>query len=504
MIIFVWLAASAWVRPLMLPDEGRYVGVAWEMLRSGDWLTPTLNGLPYFHKPPLFYWITASSLSIFGMNEWAARAAPLLGATLGGVTMFALVRRWSGEGAARATLVALLAQPLFLIGGQFANLDMLVAGCMTATIALVAHAALCAEHRLPYRGALAAGYAMAAAGLLAKGLIGFVLPVLVVGAWLLWRRQWRVLWAMCSLPGALLFFAIAAPWFVAMQSKFPDFLDYFFVVQHFKRFASGGFNNVQPFWFFPVLLFLFFSPWLPWLARLMRRDLLADEKRCALRLLLLLWLAIFVLFFSMPKSKLLGYILPAVAPLAALIAVSFVETDTASGRNRRRWLVTACLTSIISFGAIGWLAIQHPKSMRDFGRVMRSQHVPGQPVYMLGNYYFDLPFYSRLLSPVMIVDAWTSQDIAARDNWRKELFDAGKFAPLKASLVLIDQPALPASLCNAKSAWVLGAATSVTTYPFLASASMIQSGDGVMLWKVDTHAAEMSKALGCDGGRGLQ
>jgi 4-amino-4-deoxy-L-arabinose transferase-like glycosyltransferase len=73
LIVLAWVGAFAWLRSLMLPDEGRYVGVAWEMVRSGDWVTPTLNGLPYFHKPPLFYWITASSLTLFGNVEWAAR-----------------------------------------------------------------------------------------------------------------------------------------------------------------------------------------------------------------------------------------------------------------------------------------------------------------------------------------------------------------------------------------------------------------------------------------------
>ena len=76
------LAALAGLRPLMLPDEGRYAGVAWEMLRSGDWLTPRLDGLPYFHKPPLFYWIDAAAMAMVGANPWAARAAPLLGANL--------------------------------------------------------------------------------------------------------------------------------------------------------------------------------------------------------------------------------------------------------------------------------------------------------------------------------------------------------------------------------------------------------------------------------------
>ena len=135
-LTLAWLTATAWARPLMLPDEGRYVGVAWEMLQSGNWLTPTLNGLPYFHKPPLFYWITAASMSVLGANEWAARTAPLLGAWVGAMAMFLFVRRWVGQTMAGATTLVLLVQPLFFLGGQFANLDMLVAGCITATVLL--------------------------------------------------------------------------------------------------------------------------------------------------------------------------------------------------------------------------------------------------------------------------------------------------------------------------------------------------------------------------------
>src|SRR6218665_3342314 len=112
-VVFLWLAMLAWTRPLMLPDEGRYVGVAWEMLRSGDWLTPTLNGLPYFHKPPLFYWITASAIGTFGMNDWAARAAPLLGGAATLVAVMAFTTRWWDAPTGKAALLVLATQPLF-------------------------------------------------------------------------------------------------------------------------------------------------------------------------------------------------------------------------------------------------------------------------------------------------------------------------------------------------------------------------------------------------------
>ena len=216
----LWLAATAWARPLNLPDEGRYVGVAWEMLRSGEWLIPTLNGLPYFHKPPLFYWITAGSMSIFGAGDWAARAAPILGGTVGAFALVMFTRRWVGARAAWVTLLVLLAHPLWTVGGQFANMDMLVAGCITATIVLLAHAALSLQAGLPHRRALAGAYAMAGLGVLAKGLIGAVLPALVLLLWLILLRRWRTLAALIWAPGILLFMLIAAPWFVAVQLRF--------------------------------------------------------------------------------------------------------------------------------------------------------------------------------------------------------------------------------------------------------------------------------------------
>src|SRR5205085_6299623 len=139
---FVWLAATAWLLPLAVPDEGRYVGVAWEMLRSGDWLVPTLDGLPYFHKPPLFYWLTAAALSVTDSTLLAARIAPWIGACLAAASLFLFARRWGGPRLAAGALLVLVTAPLFYFGAQFANLDMLVGGCITATTLAFAHAAL--------------------------------------------------------------------------------------------------------------------------------------------------------------------------------------------------------------------------------------------------------------------------------------------------------------------------------------------------------------------------
>jgi len=498
-VIVLCLAATAWMRPLMLPDEGRYVGVAWEMLRSGDWLVPTLNGLPFFHKPPLFYWITAGSMSLFGLHEVAARAAPLFGATLGAFSIYLFTRRWSGERAARFTLVALLAQPFFYLGGQFANLDMLVAGCITATIVLLAHAALCLDRGLPYQRALAAAYAMAALGVLAKGLIGFLIPALVVAAWLLARQRPRVLLALVWWPGLLLFGLLAVPWFVLMQLRFPDFLDYFFVVQHFQRFVAGGFNNEQPLWFFPAVLLLLSLPWLPWLIGAFKRTDVHSQERDPVRLLMGLWIVIVVVFFSMPKSKLLGYVLPAVPPLAYLIAEAFLRFGAPSLRAKRLWLAGAGFAVALSLAVSIALALHTPRSSRELASTLATQRGVHDPVFMLDRYYYDVPLYARLFRPVQVVDDWASTDLQNHDNWRKELADAGHFSAARATRALINPAAFPAAVCAAPVSWVIGPATARSQYPFLVAATVAFDQRDTMLWRIDTGRPGVVRALGCKG-----
>lgn len=500
LLSFAWLAATAWARPLMLPDEGRYVGVAWEMLRSGDWLTPTLNGQPFFHKPPLFYWITATALRLFGLHQGAARAAPLLGAWLGALSLFCFVRRWGDGRQARLALLALLVQPLYFIGAQFANLDMLVAGCIAATLLLGADAALRFERGLPYRWGLLAAYAMAALGVLAKGLIGFVLPGLVLAAWLLLRRRWRSLSALLWLPGPLLLLLLAAPWFWAMQQQHPGFLHYFFTVQHLQRFAGGGFNNVQPLWFYPALLLLLSLPWLPWLYRLCRRDYLADPARRDLRLLMLLWLGLLLLFFSLPQSKLVGYIFPAVPALAWLMADGWLLLSPPTPAQWRGWDISLIVSAVLGGGAVLALSLAPQHSTRELARTLASRRAPEEPIFMLERYDYDLPFYAQLKTPLWVVDDWQGVAAMQRDNWRKELAETRLFAPAGASPThLLDVAALPAALCAQPVSWVLAAEPASPAFAWLGAAERVASRRGVGLWRVLPARPALASQLGCAG-----
>jgi 4-amino-4-deoxy-L-arabinose transferase-like glycosyltransferase len=498
--ILAWLLATAGLRPLMLPDEGRYAGVAWEMLRSGDWLTPTLNGLPFFHKPPLFYWITAGTMSLLGKHELAMRLAPILGAALGAYAIYLFSARWMSLRVARTALLILLVQPLYYVGGQFSNMDMLVAGCITATVALFAHAALSAAQGLSWRAPLAGAYACAALGVLAKGLIGALVPAMVVFVWLLAagrRKELRLLfWG----PGWAVLVLLAGPWFVAMQVLHPEFFHYFIVVQHFKRFAEGGFNNVQPFWFYPAVLALLTLPWLPWLPLQAGETAGRQTQRGAVLALLWLWVGLIVLFFSLPSSKLLGYVLPVVPPLACLLAHAVHDRRHWLGGRKALWKASFFVSLVASVAGVAALAVLPGKDTRELAAALRAMRGTHEPVYMLDEFYYDLPLYARLDEPVGIVDDWSAPGALAKDNWRKELADAAGFSPQRAARVLLERPALAAGLCESPVSWIVGSSHAAGRYPFLNAARLVFTERGVALWRFDSRQPGPAGALQCKGG----
>ncbi|WP_313388517.1 ArnT family glycosyltransferase, partial [Achromobacter aegrifaciens] len=156
--IGAWLAFLAWIRPLTLPDEGRYAGVAWDMLRSGSHAVPLLDGMPYFHKPPLYYWLTELSFSVFGVHPWAARVPSWLAAWGAVAALYCFVRRYRDTETAALTVLVLATMPFFYGGAQFANLDMLVAGLITLCVLAAVDTALRVERGQAWRAmAVAAG-----------------------------------------------------------------------------------------------------------------------------------------------------------------------------------------------------------------------------------------------------------------------------------------------------------------------------------------------------------
>jgi len=511
----LWFGCTAWLRPLAIPDEGRYVGVAWEMLRSGDWLVPTLDGLPFFHKPPLFYWITAGSMAVFGPGVVAARAAAWLASTGMLAGLFVFTRRWGSAPQAWLTVAVLATAPLFYGAAQYANMDILVAACITAAILFFAHALLARSQGLAHRTTLAAAFAAAALGVLAKGLIDAVLPLLVLAAWgLATRRLGRVLALLVWAPGCLLFAVIAAPWFIAVQHRFPGFGHYFFIVQHVDRYASGGFNNPQPWWFYPIALLLLTLPWSPWLAAgLRRRDRDASDRMPAdLRTLMGVWVGVIVVFFSVPSSKPVGYILPALVPLAFLIADAArragvgAAARTLGSMRGAIWSADKRFAATVLFAAAACVSLTvaahflQPKSRAALAEQLRVLKRPGEAVFFLANYYYDVSFYARLDEPVAVVDPWLPAEVA-KDSWRRELSDAAQLAPSPSARRLLLPTELAPALCRARTSWLLGPSSVSSAAPaWLAGLTPVAQSGATALWRVDTAAPDVRAALHCDAG----
>jgi 4-amino-4-deoxy-L-arabinose transferase-like glycosyltransferase len=491
LLFLAWLLATIWIRPLALPDEGRYAGVAWEMVRSGQWLTPTLDGLPYFHKPPLFYWLTAISIEVFGPTEWSVRLASTLGAVVAAASGYGLFSRWLSLQSARWYLLVLATMPLFYGGSQYANHDMLVAGFIAGAIALAADALLSADAGFAWRRTMLLAWACMALGLLSKGLIGIVLPAGVIFWWmaLQWRWGWlsRLLWW----PGLLVFLVIASPWFILMQLKFPEFFDYFFIHQHFERFSQKGFNNQQPFWFFPAILLLLSLPWSPLLLGRFRIAPALGVRR-ALRLLLWTWIAVITVFFSLPNSKLVGYILPVTPAVAMLIAE--VVGDWAL---LRRWFVgvIAAITTIAAILAVGVLAaITHydTYSSRPLAEALRARMAPGEPLVSLRVYRFDLPLYARWPEPIPVLHSWNDPALRQQDSWPRELADAGDFDRATGERVLIDVSRLREVLCAQPVTWVVAHAKDKE--PLLEGAQRVAANPHYALMRVERSGLDCGLA----------
>ena len=460
LLLAAWLLLTIGLRPLLLPDEGRYAGVALEMLH-GSLLVPTLDGLPFFHKPPLLYWLDIASMRLFGINDFAVRMGPSLLAWAMAMALRAHLLRWHGAQVARVGLVVLATTPFFFVGAQYVNHDIGVAACITGTVLAWVRAV---DEPRSLRWALV-GWACAALGVLAKGLIGVVLPVMVLVPWLLVQRRWTGLRLLAHPLGLVCFATLVLPWMWAMQARYPDFFDYFIVEQHFRRYAGAAFNNRAPFWFFPVVVPLLMLPWSLWLWPALR-------QRGARAGLYLWWVAVVLGFFSLPSSKLVGYALPALAPLAALLALVLTG---------RRWKPVAATSAVWCLALIAGLAWRAPGSHRDVALALRERLQPGDAVVFVEQYFYDLPFYAGLRAPVPVVSDWADAEIPLHDNWRKELHDAARFAPDGGASVLWPWARLVGWQCGTGRLWLVTSGETVPRLPALRGLAVAMQGRHAVL-----------------------
>ncbi|HCA5052099.1 TPA: glycosyltransferase family 39 protein [Acinetobacter baumannii] len=477
----IWLFVLSWIRPLSVPDEGRYGDISRTMFESGDWLTPRIDGLPFMHKPPLLHWLSSMFMELFGVHVWVLRLVPVLAGTLMLVGLFLFVKKHISENVAQLTVIILATNLLFFGSSQYINHDLLLASWITISVLCFVDFTIYARKSI-----LFLGYIAGAAAFLSKGLIGVLIPGMILLPWLIYTKQWKKIPFLLNPLAILLFLLIVSPWLYLVQSKYPQFLHYFFIEQQFNRFSSKEFNNKQPWCFYLMILFVSFLPWLFASTFTSIKTIFKDYKSCSLLALFVWWFVSVTVFFSIPPSKLAGYILPAVPPLAIFFALVMNKVLESSNKTRLQTWGIPVFTVLVGIGVsatphfirahqlfiqnqaifiylIGALLIVLPlvlvglykkqklnyltyifislivlcsavpfavrilDTKNNVGQTDFAEYIAPSTKIVFYNYYFyDVPFLLQLKQPVYIVNLW---DTVHSDSASLEIKDGLLFEP---------------------------------------------------------------------------
>lgn len=426
--------------PLIGPDEPRYAEVAREMYLSGDWITPRLGGILWFEKPALLYWMVAAGYRCLGVSEWSARLGVALTASLGAALLFFFGRRVRSARFGYLSAATLVTSGMWVGFGRAATFDIPLA--VTMELALLAFfvwegGQASSNGGGAKRGAGNSGWWVCcfALGLavLAKGLIGVLLPLGVMGPYLIATGG---LGRMLKRPGllavgALIFVVTAGTWYGPMIARHGrEFIQEFFVAHHFQRFLTNKYHHPQPSYFFFAIALMGSFPWSCYLVaeawqavRGWRRVVLEPAER--LRLFLWLWVIIPIIFFSLSSSKLPGYILPIFPAVALMIGRELEGWWSEAGliRLRRLGALTATLVFIAALG-VGW------RGSRELGVSVRASWVAAAVAMAVVLVYLGLlwrrsgrgaalflPF--GLIAVVIVAAHWLLPGLGVRESMRE-------------------------------------------------------------------------------------
>jgi 4-amino-4-deoxy-L-arabinose transferase-like glycosyltransferase len=298
---------------LLGPDEPRYAAIGRAMAQTGDWVTPRLWGKPWFEKPPLLYWMTAAAFKA-GLDQDLAPRLPVALLSVGFLIYFFIaLRREFGEQAAFYSTTILATSAGWLAFSHVAVTDLPMS-------AAFAGAMLIAYRAATVRESVSAGILLGLA-VLAKGLVP--LALFLPAVWFL-RHRFRTLLGIFAAAAV-----VALPWYATVTwINGTAFLQEFFWKHHLERYMTGSLLHERPFWFYlPVLLAGLF-PWSPFLLLLFSKQTYKDERVQFLAL----WFAWGLIFFSLSRNKLPGYLLPLLPPLAALLGLAIAKAQARAAR----------------------------------------------------------------------------------------------------------------------------------------------------------------------------
>ena len=348
--------------PLVGPDEPRYAQVGREMFLRGDWITPTLGGHTWFEKPALLYWMEIAAFHVFGVHDWSARLGPALCGVLTVVAIWLLTRQAEfgakDDQISRGHVTSLIVASCLgmLVFSRGASFDIVIT--MTTTWALSCFLLSELGEDLRRQTLMRVGfYFFVGLSLLAKGLVGIVIPAGVIGFYYLLRREWpkRALWV-SLLWGAPLAILVSAVWYGPVIYKHGwVFVNEFFVQHHFARYLSNKYHHPQPFYFYPAILLMLTLPWTSFLIdafiRAKNWNWRGPQNSSRLLVFSLGWILFPILFFSFSGSKLPGYILP-VLPAALILISSSVHRLQEKQDARWPMIVTGLLLVFVGVGGL--------------------------------------------------------------------------------------------------------------------------------------------------------
>lgn len=362
-------------------DEPRNAGCAAEMLERGNAVVPIFNDQLRHHKPVLLYWLIMSAYSVLGVNEFSARFWSALLAVGTSVFTYAIGRRLFSPLIGLVAAIALSTSMMFIVAARAATPDSVLMFFTTGALMIFVlgvfprrtdstpDTQLSSKTFFPSQfGLVALMYVMLGFAVLAKGPVGFLLPMAMMGLFGLihtrkrivisaskssgslvsrvgfgLRNTWstvnpihfaQTLWTMRPLTAATLIVAVAAPWFVLVHFQTEgDFTRLFFVGEHFGRATNAMENHSGGLWFYPLAILLGFFPWScfwgPTLIGIIRGQKAAgDQSRTvmsAANCFLICWVVVQVGAFSIAKTKLPSYVTPCYPALALLTSCCIVN-----------------------------------------------------------------------------------------------------------------------------------------------------------------------------------
>ena len=353
---------------LIGPDEPRYAEVPREMVATGDYISPRLAGCVWFEKPVLQYWMSAAAYHIFGVNEFAARFPSALAATVTVIALFFAIRRAFSERVALSVSIVMLTMGMLIAFARIVTPDTFLAATMSISI-IFGYLAITADGRDSFKYWLLCG-AFLGLAVLAKGLVGIVLVIGILGVFLLVMRKLDAGSLRGLLVALLICVIVAAIWYVPVWLKHGSaFVDKFFLEHHFERYLTNRHSHPQPIYFYLIVTIAGTMPWTFFLAPAalrLRKLRPRTSNRDSLLVLAWIWFALPLLFFSFSVSKLPGYLLPVFPALAIIIGV---EVERFLRHPARAHTIAAWLTALLLL-AIGFTFVIYSRRLGVGGAVL--------------------------------------------------------------------------------------------------------------------------------------